>query len=589
MEIQPEAHIEALMPEDAVSRFLSELSPVSETEVLPLLSAIGRYCAEDYAAKYSQPPFDRSPLDGYAICATDLDTEKCGELPLVLSVTECLFAGDGRKLRLSPGSAVRIMTGAPIPEGADTVVRQEDTDGGEGKRNPDGSYTPGRVRIFRCPKSGMNYVRQGEDYRNGAVLIHKGDWLGAQQIALLASMGYAEVSVLRKIRVSVFSTGNELTAPGSKLTPGKIYDLNSFAVAAYVSECGEATDTVRMVADEADQVASEIGKAFLHADLVITTGGVSVGKKDIMPEVLELLSARTLFQRLPVKPGMPTRGAICHGKPLLCLSGNPGAAYTHLLLFGQALFLGLHGLASADRFSFPVRRARLVEGIDKTGPSRRLLRAHYENGTASFSSGQYSSGVFSGFSGCNCLIDLPAESEPLCAGAEIKVILTGPEMREHILRKCRASIQERIEAGTGHPVRPVIFAVSGFKNSGKTTLMEQLVERLSEAGVKVACIKHDGHDFVPDVPGTDSDRFRRAGAYGTAVFSARRFMAVKEISGVTEQQLAALFPEAELILLEGFKNSPYPKYVCSYPEEIPDAELVFTKIMKMLGYPDEKS
>ncbi|MDO4266237.1 MAG: molybdopterin-guanine dinucleotide biosynthesis protein B [Eubacteriales bacterium] len=564
-----------MMPEEAVSRFLTAISPVTETEMLPLLSAVGRYCAGDYAAVYPQPPFDRSPLDGYALCGSDCIRDAAEDRPLVLPVTECVFAGDGRSPTVSPGTAVRIMTGAPLPAGADTVVRQEDTDGGEGRREKDGSYTPGTVRIFRCPESGANHVYAGEDYQRGAVLVHRGEKLGAARIALLASMGYAEVSVLRKLRVSVFSTGSELTAPGTALSPGKIYDLNSFAAAAYVTECGEEVCVAKRLPDEAEKAAEEIRRALSVSDLVITTGGVSVGAKDIMPKVLELLDAECLFDGIAIKPGMPTKGALCKGKPLLCLSGNPGAAYTHLLLFGQALFSGLHGfyeLADQNRsteFEFPARRAKLMERITKPGGCRRLLRAHYEDGVVRFSSGQYSSGVFSGFSDCNCLIDIPEGVGPLPAGVEVKILMTG----------------HGAQAAENGAVRrtPVFFAVSGYKNSGKTTLLEKLVARLSAEGIKTACIKHDGHDFVPDVPGTDSDRLRRAGAYGTAVFSTKRFMAAKETEQITERELAALFPEADLILLEGFKDSAYPKYVCRYPEEKPDEDRAFSMIMEHLG------
>ena len=526
------------------------LRPMEQTEEVPLSEALGRFLARDYLASRSQPPFDRSPLDGYAVRTADIKGAS-KEQPEVLRVKDRSYAGEGRRLSIGPGEALRIMTGAPVPDGADGVVMQEDTDQGEQE-----------VRIYKSLKPGQNVVPAGEDYSAGERLLQAGERLSPSRIALLASMGEDRIAVTKRIRLSLFSTGDELALPGDPLSYGKIYDSNLYGARALLQAAGEEVVRAERLPDTQEEILSMIRRALSDSDMVITTGGVSVGEKDLMPHVLRALGTEMVFFGLRMKPGMPSKGGLLQGKPIFCLSGNPAAAYTQLELLIKPLLRYLHGAREQDPWNRTL--AVLQTDVEKKSPGRRLLRGTLQGGRVWFPEGRFSSGSLSGLSESNCFIDIPAGSGALKKGAVVSV-LPFSEGNES-LRPCGKR-------------KPFVYAVSGYKNTGKTTLMEKLIPLLEAEGLRTACIKHDGHDFLPDVPGTDSFRFREAGALGCAVFSGSRFMLTKE-QALTEEPLLSAFPEADIILIEGLKDSSYPKHICRYPDEDDDPKEVLKDILE---------
>ena len=553
----------AVTLEEALSLAKETFPPLKGSEELSLYEATGRYIAEDYRAPNPQPPFRRSPLDGYAVRSSDLRGASKSS-PVTLKVSEISYAGDKRQLEIKAGEAVRIMTGAPIPAGADTVIMQEMTDGAEGVRDETGVYRPGKVKIYCESDRGKNIVPEGEDYGKGELLVRKGEKLLAPQAALLASMGAGRVKLSPRVRISVFSTGDELVAPGEEAGYGKIYDSNLPGAVAIFKLCGEEIVRAERLRDEEDSIYKKMREALSDSDMVVTTGGVSVGKKDLMPRVLERLGAGTVFKGILMKPGMPTRCAECMGKPIFCLSGNPAAAFTHMELLIKPFLRHLHGIR--EDISWKKGRAMLVDSIEKKSPRRRVLRGYTEGGRVYFPGGRFSSGSLRGLEKSNCFIDIPEGSPALCPGSIVDVIYQ--------------DVENKGMTGEYTVKKPFIYAVSGYKNTGKTRLVNELLRRLKKAGIKAACIKHDGHDFIPDVPGTDSFSFREAGALGCGVFSGRRFMITRE-QAVDELFMAAAFPDAEIILIEGLKESDHPKYVCSYPEKEAEPDRVFEAMMRL--------
>lgn len=361
--------------------------------------------AEDILAAMDQPPFSRSPLDGYAFRGED-SAGADRKNPVYLNVIDKICAGEEKQLVVHKGEAVRLMTGARIPEGADTVIRQEDTD-----------YGKERVALYRSLKPYDNYCFQGEDFKKGTLLFRKGSTLNFAAIGVLAGNGMQEVSVVRKPEVAVVSTGDELQSPGEPLEPGKIYDCNRYLLLSRLRELGIHCWGVQ-VRDDSYAVTGELRRQLGRADAVITTGGVSVGEKDVMKDVLQKLEAEILFYGVKMKPGMPTKFALVCGKPVLALSGNPFAALAAFELLGRPM---LNALMSSDWLELRRTNAILKNGFGKSSPVRRLIRGKYKDGSVWNPSGN-SSGQIASLAECNCLIDLPAGSGPVAPGSKVELL-----------------------------------------------------------------------------------------------------------------------------------------------------------------------
>jgi len=399
--------LSGLILEQAQNLLLERVNKIKDAEEITLWDAGGRVLAKDIYAEHDQPPFPRSPLDGYAVRSADISMA-AKDHPVRLRVLEEVDAGHLGSKCVEPGTAVRIMTGAPIPNGADCVVGQEDTDYGEET-----------VEVYEPIGSYENYCYAGEDYKAGAKILEEGLLLGAVEVGILASLGLDRVTVYRSPKTAVITTGDEIILPGEELAGGKIYDSNLYTLVTRLRMWGMEVTAKERVGDDAAFAAERIREAAGNADLVITTGGVSVGKKDIMHEVVKLLGCETIFWKIAVKPGMPTLCAQYQGKLLICLSGNPYGAAVNLELLVRPLLCKMSG-----RPDLKIRRARAVteSTFPKMSRVTRYVRGYYENGRVRIPDGSNASGILSTMCGCNCLIEIPAGTQRLEAGDEAAIV-----------------------------------------------------------------------------------------------------------------------------------------------------------------------
>lgn len=408
--------MEGISVEQAMEQILQYTPVINETEEVELNKAGGRILAQDMVAEFNNPPFDRSPVDGYACKAEDL-AGASSEHPVKLKVMEEIDAGQYSERVVESGQAVRIMTGAAIPKGCDCCIFQEDTDYGEET-----------VEIYREVKQWDNYCFAGEDFKKGTTLLKKGNHIGYVEAAVLAGMGAAKVPVYRRPKVVLLTTGDEVVEPGNPLPAGKIYNSNMTMLSARMMELGIEPFYMEAVKDNPQVMAEKIKEIAEQADMIITTGGVSVGKKDIMHESIRLIDAERIFWRVNMKPGMPTLFSVYEnasgGKvPVISLSGNPfGVAVTIELLIRPALEKMMQNPAIGLKEVTGVMADDFVKGIK----GRRFIRAYWENGRFHLPNGLHSNGVLSSMAGCNCLIDTKTmedkESKSLKTGDKVSAV-----------------------------------------------------------------------------------------------------------------------------------------------------------------------
>ena len=408
--------MEGISVEQAMEQILQYTPVINETEEVELNKAGGRILVQDMVAEFNNPPFDRSPVDGYACKAEDL-AGASSEHPVKLKVMEEIDAGQYSERVVESGQPVRIMTGAAIPKGCDCCIFQEDTDYGEET-----------VEIYREVKQWDNYCFAGEDFKKGTTLLKKGTHIGYVEAAVLAGMGAAKVPVYRRPKVVLLTTGDEVVEPGNPLPAGKIYNSNMTMLSARMIELGIEPFYMEAVKDNPQVMAEKIKEIAEQADMIITTGGVSVGKKDIMHESIRLIDAERIFWRVNMKPGMPTLFSVYEnasgGKvPVISLSGNPfGVAVTIELLIRPALEKMMQNPAIGLKEVTGVMADDFVKGIK----GRRFIRAYWENGRFHLPNGLHSNGVLSSMAGCNCLIDTKTmedkESKSLKTGDKVSAV-----------------------------------------------------------------------------------------------------------------------------------------------------------------------
>lgn len=321
--------------EEAIQEIIDHVKPVAVIEI-PLKDSFQYILAEDVYARSPIPPFDRSMMDGYAVRAADV-AQAAPEHPVTLHVIGRVAAGEVFARTLHPGQAVRIMTGAAIPEGADSVVRFEMTDA---QKRPDAE----QVAVLLPVRAGESISVTGEDVKTGDMVLAKGTLLEAAEMALLATVGISMVPVYRKPIIGVISSGKELVGQDQTLPKGKIYNSNTFMVSGLISKWGGIPYLFDHVDDDVEQVIQAIRAAVPVIDALVTTGGVSVGDFDVMRSAYHLAGGQVNFWKVNIRPGTPFTFATVQGKPVFGLSGNPAAGFVNSLLFLQPAIRCLAGL-----------------------------------------------------------------------------------------------------------------------------------------------------------------------------------------------------------------------------------------------------
>ena len=377
-----------------------------KTERKTLEDCLGLVLSEDVYALLDMPPFSRSAQDGYALCSKD-SIGATGENPVKLKVTGKIYAGDHLDVQVRPGEAVRIMTGAMVPVGADCVLRQEDTDEGEDV-----------VQIYKEVEPSCSICFKGEEYKKGHTLLHAGTKIDAAALAVASGNGIMELPVYRRVKAAVVSSGSEVVEPGTPLTPGKIYNTNTVYMKARLHQLGAQVMMSRTVGDELEIMEEALKEAANQAELVITTGGVSVGQKDLTEEALLSIGAEILFHGIAIKPGMPTLAAEKDGVLFIGLSGNPFSAAIPFEMFVREIL----SLKMGDP-DLKLRREALtaVTGFSKNSRRRRFLRGKAEGMDVCLPD-QQANGQMRSMVGCNCLIEIPAGSGPVKAGDKVEVL-----------------------------------------------------------------------------------------------------------------------------------------------------------------------
>lgn len=422
---------------------LATVRPLEPIE-LQLLDAQGCVLVEDVTVPVALPPFDNSSMDGYAVRTADVQGAS-EEFPAVLTVIGDVAAGSGELPTVGPGEAARIMTGAPLPPGAEAVVPVEWTDGGTGAGAATGmtpasaapEHAAGEVRVHRAAEARAHVRARGSDVQAGDLALAAGTVLGPPQIALLAAIGRGTVRVRPRPRVVVLSTGSELVQPGEALAAGTIYDSNSFALAAAARDAGAIAYRVGAVADDADTLRSTIEDQLIRADLLVTTGGVSVGAYDVVKEALESVGAAEDdvdgggidFRKLAMQPGKPQGfGTIGPDHtPLLALPGNPVSSYVSFELFVRPAIRALMGLPESE-VNRPSVRAVLKadKALGSPAGRRQFLRGKYDAATGTVSPvGGSGSHLIAALAHADSLMVVPEDVTSVEPGTELEVVLLG--------------------------------------------------------------------------------------------------------------------------------------------------------------------
>jgi len=383
--------------QEARNRILEAVSSKPERTVL-LLDALSYFSARDVVARLPLPTFDNSAMDGYAVAASS--SRKGARLQVIGEQP----AGIDRQLQISPGQAVRIFTGAPIPGGADAVVMQEDTEREGDKVVMNVSVDPGEF-----------IRRRGCDLAEGQKILGRGERICPAMIALLASQGFADVTIGGQVNAAIISTGDEIVMPGRKLDQGQIYDSNSTLLRALVQQCGGSVRLTEHCPDQPEQLIEAIQRG-IRNDVLIISGGVSVGEHDLVQATLRSLGAKIDIWRVAIKPGKPFLFGEAGGCAVFGLPGNPVSAFVTFLQFVRPAILKMMG---ANNLDLPKRQVRLTIDLANQGDRTHYIRGRIDNGTF-VSIGRQESHALFGLSQSNALLRV-AVGESFKAGAIVDV------------------------------------------------------------------------------------------------------------------------------------------------------------------------
>ncbi|MFH2074680.1 MAG: gephyrin-like molybdotransferase Glp [Pseudomonadota bacterium] len=395
--------------EEALKRILDSISPLG-LEKVNILDALGRVVGEDIHAGRDIPPKDNSAMDGYAL-RSEYTRGTSAERPVRLEVVEDIPAGTVPQKRIGPGQAARIMTGAPIPEGADAVVRREDT-------RKEGTI----VAVFVEAKEGQDIRRAGEDVQQGEKVISRGEIIRPAEVGMLASLGRSFILVYQRPLVAVVATGDELVDIDETPSPWKIISSNSYSLAALVLECGAIPLQIGIARDRREDLVAKFRDA-MRADLIVSSGGVSVGDYDLVKEIMKEVGNRMQFWQIAMRPGRPLAFGALEDVPVVGLPGNPVSAMVSFEQFIRPAILKMMGHKNLFRRTV---LARIVEGIEKKKGVRHFIRARIrwdgENYTV-VTTGDQGSGILKSMVRANGLIILPEGAATVGVGEKVMVQL----------------------------------------------------------------------------------------------------------------------------------------------------------------------
>lgn len=394
--------------EEALSRVLGLIRP-APPESLPLSQALGRFAAEPMHAPIDLPSFDNSAMDGYAVRAPDVASARA-ETPVKLRLTGRVAAGELFSGAVESGCCVRLFTGSALPGGADAVVMQEDT-----RPVPN---EPEHVFVLDSAKPWENVRLRGEDIRAGALLVQTGERLTPARLELLAACGLGQVRVGRAPRVALLATGSELSEPGGELKPGQIYESNRVGLAALCQSVGAIPKIFSLVPDSLAATREALTQAFERCDLVVTSGGVSVGEFDFVKQAFEDSGGELQFWKVAIKPGRPFVFGRRDEKVLFGLPGNPVSAMVTFLLLVRPALLRWQGAAET---SMPMQPGVLSEPVHNPDNRRHFIRVRVDNTGKVSSAGTQASHMLSSLAAANGLLDMPPQTL-LAVGASVSVL-----------------------------------------------------------------------------------------------------------------------------------------------------------------------
>lgn len=417
---RPWQHVERMLSVDeALAIILQQFDPLPPEET-PLLEANGLVLTGSVFADEPIPPFRNSAMDGYAVRSHDTAAATMHE-PAILRVIDHVAAGSTPTKRIAVGTAARVMTGAPMPEGADAVVRFEETT--EGRWAWDNPRDRGVIGICRPAQEHDNVRLAGEDVAAGSEVLTSGTRLRPPELGMLAALNRRSVSVHRRPRVAILSTGDEIVDVGRPLRPGEIRNSNSYTLAAMVQRWGAVPLPIGVARDDVDDISNRLA-AVHNADLIVTSGGVSVGDYDLVKDVLQAKGEVALWE-VRMKPGKPLAFGQVGGRPLLGLPGNPVAAAVSLEVFGRPAVLRMLGRQDLTPMAI---QARLAHVVGNRGQRRHFVRArverHHDGSLSVRAAGEQGAGVLSSLCQANGLLIVPEDREVVEAGATVTVLMT---------------------------------------------------------------------------------------------------------------------------------------------------------------------
>jgi molybdopterin molybdotransferase len=400
-----------LTPLHDAQKVVLDAASVLSLEKISILDALGRVLGEDIVAERDNPPWDNSAMDGFAVRWEDIKQEHAIQKPVTLLIIEDVPAGTMPSKTVGSGQAIRIMTGAPIPRGADTVLKVEDTE-----------HTPDAVRVLKAEPKGANIRPQGEDVKKGDCIIAKGSRIRPSEVGMLAILAKSLVFVYQRPRVAILSTGDELADLDERFSEEKIINSNSYGIAAAVQEAGGIPLLLGIARDTPMALKEKISQG-LNADMVVLSGGVSMGDYDFTKAVFRELGAEMNFWKLAIRPGQPLAFGKIQGKLAFGLPGNPVSS---MVTFEQLVRPALLKMSGCRNYGRPVVQAIFQEGFSKRADRRHFLRGILTREDGAFkvrTTGDQGSGILTSMVKANCLIDVPVEVEKLNPGDEVSVQL----------------------------------------------------------------------------------------------------------------------------------------------------------------------